>query len=141
MNLVLATLALAVVAPQAPKAAKEEGIVTLVKSKIADPAKPFTILVTVKVKEGQNEAFEAAHKLAATGTAKEAGFVAYDLNRSTESPQSYFLYERFKSLAALELHLKEAHTVKLVTAFPGFFDGPAKVEIFAIPGESTPKGK
>ena len=133
-----AVIALTLLAPQADP---EPSIVTLVKSKIVDPATPFTIRVAVQVKKGQNAAFEAAHAAAATPSLKEDGCKAYDLNRATDGSQDYFLYERFTSVSALELHMTKAYTQKLVGAFPTYFDGAAKVEIFAIPGLSAVKAK
>ena len=90
----LAAAFAALVAFAAPvRAADEEpAVVTLVKSKVKDPAKPFALLVTFKVKKGNEQKFEEAFAPALTATRKEAGCVAYYLNRDADHPDTYVLY-------------------------------------------------
>ncbi|MFO0843250.1 MAG: antibiotic biosynthesis monooxygenase family protein [Gemmataceae bacterium] len=74
----------------------EHPVVTLVKSKVKDPAKPFAALVTIKVKAGKEKDVEAAFAPCVAATKKEPGCLAYELNRDTEHPEVYLMYEKFK---------------------------------------------
>src|SRR5438270_13438615 len=105
--LVLPVLILGVTLSAGPaRAADENPIVALVKSKVKDPAKPFAMTVTFKVKAGKEKDFEKAFAPCLTATRKEPGCVAYELNRDPDDPSTYIMYEKFKSVAALEAHIK-----------------------------------
>ena len=41
---------------------------------------------------------------------------AYRLNRDTDHPRVHTMYEQFKSIQAIENHLKEKHTETLLKA-------------------------
>src|SRR5579884_2074147 len=84
---------------------KENPVIPFVKSRLKNPENPFTLIVRVQVKEGAGKQFEAAFAKAITATRKEKGNLAYDLNRDTQEPSRYLVYERWKDLAALEAHL------------------------------------
>jgi quinol monooxygenase YgiN len=77
-----------------------------VKAAVKDPAKPFTLLFRLQVKEGTREMFEAAFAKANKATHIETGVLAYELNRDAEDATSYIMYERWKSLADLEAHVR-----------------------------------
>ena len=130
-----ALLAAALAASGAAAAADpaDNPIITLVKAKVQDPAKPFTLVVTLKIKPGQEAAAEAAYFEAFAGTKLEPGYLAYDLNRSADDPATYVLYERWKSVSALETHLKLPHTVKFVGLFGDLADGPPEVKVLRVP--------
>jgi quinol monooxygenase YgiN len=116
-------------------AAQPDPIIAAVKGKLKDPAKPFTMTVTVKVKPGQEAAFEAAFAACRKETRKEAGNVAYDLNRDTDQPETYVLYERWQNLDALAAHMEAAHTKKLLGALSGFLEGPPAIKVYLAVGE------
>src|SRR5262245_48437355 len=90
----------------ATASAQDHPVVALVKSKVKDPAKPFALLVTIKAKAGKEKELEAAFAPCIAATKKEAGCLAYELNRDSDDPTSYLMYEKFKNVAALEAHLK-----------------------------------
>ena len=94
----------------------EPPAVTMVKSKVSDPTQPFVLIVTLKVKSGQEAAFVEAYKVAFPGTKAEAGYLAYELTRSADQPSTYVLYEKWKSVDALSSHMTEAHTVTFLKA-------------------------
>src|SRR5258708_2556602 len=52
---------------------KPHPIVATVKAALKDTSKPFTLLVSLKVKDGNEEKFEKAFAKAAAGTRKEKG--------------------------------------------------------------------
>jgi quinol monooxygenase YgiN len=116
------------------KAADEEHpVVKLVKSKVKDPAKPFALLVTFKVKEGNEKKFEEAFAPALTATRKEPGCIAYYLNRDPDAPNTYIMYESFKGVAGLDAHLKEKHTDTLLKTVVPMCDGDPQIKVLQVP--------
>jgi quinol monooxygenase YgiN len=115
----------------APAAAQdqEHPIVAEAKASLKDPAKPFTLVVRIKVKEGAGAKFEAAYAKAAAGTRQEKGNRAYDLHRSAKAPNEYLLYERWQDLAALQTHLKAPHFAAFFAEAGSLFDGRPEAQI------------
>jgi quinol monooxygenase YgiN len=129
---VLSLLALAGVF-SAALGADDHPAVALVRSKVKDPAKPFALLVTIKAKAGQEKDLEAAFAPCIAATKKEAGCLAYELNRDPDEPTTYVMFEKFKNLAALEAHLKQEHTAKLFKAIEPLTDGEIKAKVYTVP--------
>jgi quinol monooxygenase YgiN len=123
--LLLGVLTLAV-APAAP-AQEDNPIVALVKSKGADPAKPFALVIRFKAKDGAK--LEEAFRPAIRETRKEKGCVSYDLNRDPDDAAAYLLYERWKTVADLEAHLKSPHITKLLGELATVTDGPPDLKV------------
>jgi quinol monooxygenase YgiN len=124
-----ATLALS-----APVRAQDENpVVKLIKSKVKDQKKPFAILVEFKVKAGKEKDFEAAFVPCLEATRKEPGCVAYYLNHDPDHPDTYMMYEQFKSVAAIEEHLKQKHTQTLLSTVGPLTDGDPKIKVMLIP--------
>ena len=114
---------------------KENPVITFVKSRLKNPDKPFTLIVRVQVKEGAGKQFEAAFAKAIPASRKEKGNLAYDLNRDTQDPSRYLVYERWKDLAALEAHLKTPHLKALLAELPKVTDGAPESQVLLAAGE------
>jgi quinol monooxygenase YgiN len=133
-TLVLAVPLAALVAGSQANAADEENpVIKLVKSKVKDPTKPFALLVTLKVKAGNEKKFEEAFAPALTATRKEPGCVAYYLNRDPDEPNTYVMYEQFKGVAGLDAHLKEKHTQKLLETVLPMCEAEPKIKVLSVP--------
>ncbi len=128
----LPVLALAGMFSAAP-GADDHPVVALVKSKVKDPAKPFALFVTIKAKSGKEKELEAAFAPCIAATKKEPGCLAYELNRDSDEPTIYVMFEKFKNVAALEAHLKLEHTTKLLKALPPLTDGEIKAKVYVVP--------
>ena len=115
------------------RGADDHPAVALVKSKVKDPAKPFALFVTIKAKAGKEKELEAAFAPCIAATKKEAGCLAYELNRDPDEPTTYVMFEKFKNLAALEAHLKLEHTAKLFKAIEPLTDGEIKAKVYTVP--------
>jgi quinol monooxygenase YgiN len=115
------------------RAQEENPVVALIKSKVKDVSKPFALTVEFKVKAGKEKDFEAAFKPALEATRKEPGCVAYFLNRDPDHAESYTMYEQFKSLAALEEHLKAKHTDTLLKTVVPMCEGDPKIKVWLVP--------
>jgi len=113
--------------------AQDHPAVALVKSKVKDPAKPFALFVTIKAKSGKGKELEAAFVPCIAATKKEAGCLAYELNRDPDDPTTYVMFEKFKNVAALEAHLKLEHTTKLFKALEPLTDGEIKAKVYVVP--------
>ena len=96
----------------------EHPVLTLIRSKLADPSRPFTLLAELQAKPGQGDAVAAA--IAASGaialTQREPGCLAYDLCRDREAPDRFVAYEHWRDLPALQRHLSTPHFTHLGTA-------------------------
>ena len=106
-----------------------------IRSQVKDPAKPFSLIVKVRVKEGKAAAFEAAFSEAMKQTRKEKGCLRYDLNREKESVLDYVIYERWADLEAVKTHLSAAYIAKLFSLVGELADGAPKMELLLPAGE------
>ena len=132
---VLAILAgWACIVSRAPAQEKENPIVARVKVAVKDPARPFTLVLRLKVKDGAGAKFEAAFARAAQATRQEKGNRAYDLNRDTQMPTQYLLYERWQDLSALEAHLKTPYITKLLAEVGDWLAAPPETSILVPAG-------
>ena len=111
----------------------EHPAIKLVKSKVKDPAKPFALVVTFKVKAGMEKDFEAAFKPCLAATKRETGCIAYELNRDPDHPELYVMYEKFKSVVALDYHLKQKHTQTLLATVAPMCDGDPQIKVYTVP--------
>jgi quinol monooxygenase YgiN len=129
MRMTLASVLVCLLTPAVMTGQDEHPIVALVKGKLKDPAKPFTLDIRVKIKAGTNEKFEAAFAVARKETRKEKGNLAYDLNKSADDEMVYTIYERWANLEALAAHLKAAHVTKLFQDAGECFDGQPDLKV------------
>ena len=129
----VAALVLFAVPAPAGAADEENPVVKLIKSKVKDEKKPFAILVTFKVKPGNEKKFEEEFAPALAATRKEPGCVAYYLNRDTEQASNYVMYEQFKGIPGLEAHLKEKHTQTLLATVIPLCEGDPQIKVLTVP--------
>ena len=129
----LAALVLAGADSRAGAADEENPIVKLIKSKVKDEKKTFALLVTFKVKAGEEKKFEEAFVPALAATRKEPGCVAYYLNRDPDDATTYIMYESFKGIPGLEAHMKEKHTQTLLATVIPLCDGDPKIKVLTVP--------
>ena len=113
-------------------------IAAQVKASVKDPTKPFTLLVTLQVKEGDSDRFEAAFAKVVAPTHREKGCLAYELNRDPKTPTSYLLYERWQSLAALETHLRSEHITTLLGQIGEMVAAPPELRVLVPVGDGNP---
>ena len=113
-----------------PAAAQDRHpIAARVQADLKDPARPFTLVIALKVKADGANKFEAAFAKARTETRKEKGCLAYDLNRDAREAGRYLVYERWKTLADLEAHLASAHIKALFAEVGDLFDGEPELKV------------
>lgn len=110
-------------------AEEENPVVKIVKAGVKDPAKPFTLVVLLTAKEGKEADLEAALKVSIAETLKEKGCLRYELNRDTTKPDRYMMYERWKSVAAIEAHMKTPYVMGLLGKLPDLIAGPPEFRV------------
>jgi autoinducer 2-degrading protein len=135
LRAVLLVVGLVSLVPAALGDSEPNPIVAEVKKTLKDPAKPFTMVVKLQIKEGVQDKFEAEFAKAIKATRKEKGAIAYDLNKDLKQPTSYYVYERWQNLAALEDHLKTPHITTLLAELKEMLAGKPEVMIFLPAGE------
>jgi quinol monooxygenase YgiN len=127
----------AVLLAVAPAVGREEEnpILALVKSRVKDPDKSFTLIVRLQAREGAGDKLEKVFGPAIKATRKEKGCVVYELNRDTRKPSQYLVYERWKNVAALAAHLNSPHIKKLLAELPDVTTGMPEANILVPAGE------
>ncbi len=123
------------VGQSAIRADDENPIVTLVRSKLKEPEKPFAMTVTFKVKAGEEKAFEEVFAPCIVATRKSAGCLAYDLNRDVDDPSTYTVFEKYATLKALEDHARAPYVVVLLGKVPALVEGQPSVKVYSVAGE------
>ncbi|MGE3807493.1 MAG: putative quinol monooxygenase [Gemmataceae bacterium] len=114
---------------------KEDPIIATVKKALKDKSKPFTMLVLIKVKEGEAAKFEEAFVAAIKATRKEKGNLVYNLNRSLDNPNEFVVFERWKDFAALESHINSKHIQMLLKTVIPLLDAPPEIDVLVPAGE------
>jgi quinol monooxygenase YgiN len=127
-------LALPLVALAADKA-ESNPLITRIKSELKDPARPFTWVVSLQVKDGTQAKLEAVFAKAVKETHKEKGCLAYHLNREVKDPTRYMIYERWQSLADMEAHLKSPYIMSLENELKELLAAPPERRLLVPAGE------
>jgi quinol monooxygenase YgiN len=117
------------------RAQDENPVVTLAKTKVKDKSKPFTMMVMLKVKAGQEKALVDAFTPCIAASRKEAGCKAYALNRDIDDPRQFVVYETYTNLEALESHAKTKHVTELFGKLGAMLDGAPAVKVYVPVGE------
>ena len=126
--------AVAVALLVSPAFAEDHPVVKQMKEKIKHPDKPFTMLVTIQVKEGKEKALEEAFLEAQKGTKKEKGCIAYEINRDVDHPDTFVFVEKWKNMDGLADHLAAEHTIKLLKMFGDLVE-KSSIKVYTAPGE------
>lgn len=91
------------------------------------------IIANIKVKDGQQEAFEAVFReLVAAVRANEPGNVLYALTRKQGSTTDYVVMEQYKSAADVEAHRKYPHFVAAGPKMAPCLDGRPEVILLDV---------
>ncbi|HEY4162406.1 MAG TPA: antibiotic biosynthesis monooxygenase [Dongiaceae bacterium] len=104
-------------------------IVAKFGAELRDPAEPFTLLCRFKVNDGTDEKVKTAFAAARAATLKEEGAMAFDLNQGTRDPTQFTVYERWRSLADLESHLRTSYIIALRGQFNALIVGAPEFQV------------
>ena len=105
----------------ADRAAADElhPIAAEVGGELDDVEKPFVLIVKFVTNDGQADKLIDVMREPIAQTAKEDGNILYELSQSIKEPNEFVLYERWKSLDALNSHLKQPYLAKLLASLEG----------------------
>jgi quinol monooxygenase YgiN len=110
---------------------EEHPVIALVRSKVADAGRPFTIIADLAALPGRGG--EVAAAIAGSGavglTRAEPGCLEYDISRDSEMPDRFVAYERWRDVMALRAHLGTAHFAAVGAALGGLLAGAPAVRV------------
>ena len=109
----------------------EHPVIALVRSKVQDATRPFTIIAELAALPGRGG--EVAAAIAGSGavglTRAEHGCLGYDIGQETDTPDRFVVYERWRDVAALRAHLGTAHFAAVGAALAGLLAGAPTVRV------------
>ena len=81
----------------------------------------------MRAKPGREQALREALEALVAPTAKEAGYINYDLHQGVEDPAVFALYENWESGEALDAHLAAPHLQEFVGRMDDLLDGGLQI--------------
>lgn len=110
---------------------EEHPVIALVRSKVSDPGRPFTLIADLTALPGRGgEVAAAVVDSGAVGlTRAEPGCLAYDIIQDSDAPDRFIAYERWRDVAALWSHVGTAHFAAVGAAIGGLLAGAPTVRI------------
>lgn len=112
-----------------------DGYIQQFRNCLKDPSKPFAMLARIPIQDGKQESFEEAFAAAIAATRNETGVLVYNLNREAADGTRYVVYERWKSLADLENHLRKPYVAKLMAVTDEVLAGSPEFQVLVPAGE------
>jgi quinol monooxygenase YgiN len=88
----------------------------------------LTLTAMLTVRAGQENEFERIMHVVVPKVREEPGNHAYALNRSTEDPRVFMVYEEYEDAAALEAH--RAHLKEMGIDLRELLEGPPVLTFF-----------
>ena len=88
----------------------------------------LTLTAILTVKAGHEAEFERVMQVTVPKVREEPGNHAYVLNRSTENPRVYLVYEEYEDAEALESH--RAHLKEMGINLRDLLDGPSVLTFY-----------
>jgi quinol monooxygenase YgiN len=105
-------------------------ILSTVRAKLKDPAKPFCLVVNFKIKAGMDDKVKEVFTPYIKDTRQEKGNLAYQLNKSMEDEVSYVVYEKWANFEAMKSHMSQDYTTKFFSAIGASVDGAPDIKVF-----------
>jgi quinol monooxygenase YgiN len=100
-------------------------IVKAFGAQLPNPTNSLSLLARFGVRESDLETIKSAFAHSRSQTLAEPGCEIFELNEDAQNTGGFVVYERWRSLADLEAHLRKDHTIELRTLFHRLIiDGP-----------------
>lgn len=96
---------------------------------LQDVNQPLAILAQFQVRDGTQDLVEAAFAEASASTAEEPGVIAYQMHRERQAPTRIVVYERWRSLADLDAHLRTPYIRALRRVIDGAVVGTPEFRV------------
>lgn len=104
-------------------------IIAAFAAQVGDHHRPLALIVRFRVCAGAGPRIEKAFTEASVQTAREAGVLAYQLHREPDNPDAFVVYERWRSLAALEAHLRTTYVTALRAEIDAVMEGQPSFQV------------
>ncbi len=92
---------------------------------------PITVIAKLKVKSGNEAAFEAAAREMLPKVGGEAGTLTYILHKDVRDPSTFVYYEMYQDQAALDAHGKTDHMKTFGGKIGGLLDGRPEIHVLS----------
>src|ERR1700704_115309 len=92
----------------------------------------LTNLAFFRAKTGQTKSLGKALTDIVDLTRQEAGNISYDLHQSPQDPESWFVYENWRSSADLDAHMQTAHIRAFLEVAPSLLEGDIGLQPFTM---------
>jgi quinol monooxygenase YgiN len=117
----------------------EHPVLALIRGKLTDPCRPFTLLADLEAQPGRGD--EVAAAIAASQavalTRAEAGCEAYDLCRDADAPDRFIAYESWRNLDSLREHLGSPHFAAVGAELGGLLAAAPVIRILTSVDRAT----
>jgi quinol monooxygenase YgiN len=100
----------------------------------------ITNVAFIRAKPGQGVALGRLLAELAPISREEAGCIDFELHRSVDNPDLWFVYENWTSRDDLDQHFKTAHLLKFVEASAALLDGDMDLRLFSKVAVADAKG-
>lgn len=104
-------------------------VISQFRAELVDSSKPLTVLAFIHAKEGADKELESSFAKARVPTLKEEGVISYELNRKAKGSNSFMVYEKWESLAALDAHLRMPYIATLRNEFSQLIEGVPEFQV------------
>ncbi len=135
-------LAAALTLLASPVVAQDADPLADIRSQLKNPDAPFSMIVEFKVKADMAKEFKALVREAVKNTRKEEGNATYQVHADAKDPNTLVFVEIWRSMKALEDHVKQDYTAKLLGAAATHCEGKPSIRILTpatgIPGPKAP---
>ncbi|WP_315836175.1 putative quinol monooxygenase [Bradyrhizobium prioriisuperbiae] len=95
-------------------------------------SEPLVVFARLKAQSGKAEALGLALRAVVAPTRAEPGALDYVLHRSVDDPNTWLLYERWISRAALDAHFEQPHMKVLLARASELIDGDVEMRLAKI---------
>lgn len=99
----------------------------------------LTNLAFFRAKPGQTKSLGNALTDLVDATRQEAGCISYDLHKSLEDPDSWFVYENWRSSADLDAHMQTAHIKAFLELAASLVQGDIGAQRFTMTSSLSAK--
>jgi quinol monooxygenase YgiN/uncharacterized protein YndB with AHSA1/START domain len=105
------------------------GIVQSFRAELRDPTQPLALMVRFEVRPAEGDRIEAEFARALPHTLGEAGCLLFEVSREATRSNRFVVYERWRSLADLEAHLRTASVLSLRAQIAAALVGPPEFNV------------
>lgn len=105
------------------------GIIAAFEAQVGHRQRPLAIIARFRVRSGTGSRIEKAFAEASVQTARESGALAYQLHRQPDNSDVFVVYERWRSLDDLEMHLRTPYITTLRAEIDAVMEGQPSFDV------------